>query len=250
MRSRTQIGLCTLLFVLFFVQETRSQWSWPDAPKNLQVLPKDFDGARLRPVMTGFTRALGVRCSYCHVGEEGQPLSTYDFVSDDNPNKGRARTMLTMLGDINRHLAAMDKSSDPPVNMWCHTCHRGRPTPKTLEEELGSVYRAQDVSAALAHYSTLKNQYYGKGVFNFGEGSLTSFGYEVLGKGDTDGAIRVFTLYTEQFPESSNAWDSLGEAYLKAGDTKKAKEYYERSLQLNPKNRNAQQMLEKIGKQE
>ena len=34
-------------------------------------------------VMPGFTRALGVRCSYCHVGEEGESLSTYDFASDD-----------------------------------------------------------------------------------------------------------------------------------------------------------------------
>jgi len=77
------------------------QWSWPERPENLQVLPEDWTGQRLQPVMTGFTRALGVRCSHCHVGEEGHPLSTYDFPSDDNPNKERARTMLRMLGDIN-----------------------------------------------------------------------------------------------------------------------------------------------------
>lgn len=38
----------------------QDQWSWPEKPKNLQVLPKDWPGSRLRPVMTGFTRALGV----------------------------------------------------------------------------------------------------------------------------------------------------------------------------------------------
>ncbi len=43
------------------------EWSWPEKPQNLQVLPKDWPGSRLRAPMTGFTRALGVRCSHCHV---------------------------------------------------------------------------------------------------------------------------------------------------------------------------------------
>ncbi len=61
--------------------------------------------------MKGFTRALGVRCSHCHVG--GNPLSTYDFASDENPNKGRAREMLRMLNSINEHL---QKSSRAATN--------------------------------------------------------------------------------------------------------------------------------------
>src|SRR5215813_630156 len=75
------IGLCSL------TGSAQDTWTWPEKPKNLQVLPKDWPGTRLRPVMVGFTRALGVRCSYCHKGEEGKPLSTYDFVSDDNPTR-------------------------------------------------------------------------------------------------------------------------------------------------------------------
>lgn len=228
------------------VAAAQNQWSWPDKPANLQVLPKTFDGARLRPVMTGFTRALGVRCSYCHVGEEGKPLSTYDFVSDANPNKERARTMLTMLGDINTHLENMSRSSDPPVNMWCHTCHRGRPKPMTLEEELSATYRSNGVEPAITHYTSLKDRYYGRGVYNFGEGGLNTFGYELLTAGNVDGAIRVLTLATKEFPESANAWDSLAEACMKAGDNVRAQQYYEKSLSLNPKNRNAQEMLTKL----
>ena len=71
--------------------QAQDQWSWPEKPQNLQILPNDWPGSRLAPVMQGFSRALGVRCSYCHVGEENQPLSTYDFASDANPNKKRAR---------------------------------------------------------------------------------------------------------------------------------------------------------------
>lgn len=57
-------------FAIIPSARAQERWSWPEEPKNLQVLPKEFTGQKLRPIMTGFTRALGVRCSYCHVGEE------------------------------------------------------------------------------------------------------------------------------------------------------------------------------------
>src|SRR5262249_50284696 len=138
------------------------EWKWPEKPKNLKVLPEDFTGKRLQPVMTGFTRALGVRCPYCHVGEEGKPLSTFDFASDERPNKERAREMLRMLKDINEHLKKITPSGDKRVNMWCHTCHQGRPRPTTLEEEMGEAYRRAGISAALSRYRELKEKFYGR----------------------------------------------------------------------------------------
>lgn len=207
----------------------QDQWAWPEKPKNLQVLPKDWPGSRLSPVMRGFTRALGVRCSYCHMGQEGKPVSTYDFASDQNPNKNRAREMLRMLGSVNDHLKKIEPSCDKRVNMWCHTCHRGRPRPMTLEEELGEQYRSKGVDTALSHYQGLKKTYAEKGAYDFSERSLNNFGYEVLEKKDTAAAIRVFTLNAQAFPKSANVWDSLAEAYMKAGDMKTAKRYYEKS---------------------
>ena len=223
----------------------QDQWKWPDKPQNLQVLNKDWPGSRLSPVMRGFTRALGVRCTYCHVGEEGKDLSTYDFVSDANPNKNRAREMLRMLGDVNDHLKKLEPSGDKRVNMWCHTCHRGRPRPMTLEEELGEQYRTKGIDAALNHYRTLKQNYFERGAYDFSERSLNSFGYELLDK-DKAAAIRVFDLNTQTFPKSSNTWNSLAEACLKAGDLKAAKRNYEKALKLNPQDTNARDNLKKI----
>src|SRR6185503_13100269 len=54
----------------------------PQKLQNLKVFPKDIPVRALLDTMGGFTRALGVRCSYCHVGNEGEPLSTYDFAAD------------------------------------------------------------------------------------------------------------------------------------------------------------------------
>jgi tetratricopeptide (TPR) repeat protein len=239
---------CISLLAILFACPARAQdrWSWPEKPSNLQVLPKDWPGSRLRPVMIGFTRALGVRCSNCHKGEEGKPLSTYDFASDENPNKNRAREMLRMLGDINDHLKKIEPSGDKRVNMWCHTCHHGRPRPMTLEEELGEQYRTKGLKTALEHYTDLKKKYYSRGAYDFGEDSLNSFGYDVLENKDAAGAIQVFQLNAEGFPQSGNVWDSLAEAYLKAGDLKNAEENYKKALTLDPTDENAKEMLRKI----
>ncbi len=70
------LGITTLMVCAALPAPGQESWSWPEKPSNLQVLPKDWPGTRLRPVMVGFSRALGVRCSYCHKGEEGKPLST------------------------------------------------------------------------------------------------------------------------------------------------------------------------------
>jgi tetratricopeptide (TPR) repeat protein len=242
MMGRATIALLMAASVAVAAQD---KWDWPEKPKNLQVLPKDWSGARLRPEMIEFTRALGVRCSFCHKGEEGKPLSTYDFASDDNPNKNRAREMLRMLADINGHLKNIEPTGDKRVNMWCHTCHRGRPRPMTLEEELGETYRKTGIQAALDHYAELRKDLYGRGSYDFGENSLNAFGYQVLEK-DSAGAIQIFKLNATEFPDSWNVWDSLAEGYLKAGDVKDAQQNYEKSLALNPENKNAKEALAKL----
>jgi tetratricopeptide (TPR) repeat protein len=238
------IVLVTIFFSL--PSQAQASWSWPEKPSNLQVLPKEWPGSKLSPVMKGFTRALGVRCTYCHKGEEGKPLSTYDFASDENPNKNRAREMVRMLGSINDHLKKIQPSGDKRVNMWCDTCHRGRPRPMTLNEELGEKYRMKGLQPALDWYADLKKKYYGRGAYDFGETGLNDFGYQVLENKDAAGAIQVFRLNAEQFPRSGNVWNSLAEADMKAGDLKTAKKNYEKALKLDPGDANSKEMLKKI----
>jgi len=240
------LAVLCLTTLLTLPARAQDKWTWPDKPKNLQVFPKDWSGTRLRPVMVGFTRALGVRCSYCHKGEEGKPLSTYDFASDENPNKNRAREMYKMLGDITDHLKKIQPSGDKPVNMWCHTCHHGRPRPMTLDEELAEQYRTKGLKAALDDYAELKKKFYGRAAYDFGEGSLNVFGYELLEGKDNAGAIQIFKLNAETYPESANVWDSLAEAYMKFGDPQNAQFNYEKALTLDPANENAKEMVKKL----
>ncbi len=71
-------------------------------------------------------------------------------------------------------------------------------------------------------------------------------GYDLLGRDRIDAAIAVFEWNVERFPEAWNVYDSLGEAYAENGDTARAIDNYERSLERNPENDNAVAMLAKL----
>lgn len=80
------------------------------------------------------------------------------------------------------------------------------------------------------------------------ENVINGMGYNALGKDNLDGAIALFKLNVELYPASFNAYDSLGEAYMTAGNKELAIENYKRSVELNPNNKNGKQMIEHLSK--
>src|SRR5947209_13794283 len=102
----------------------------PAAFKNLQVFPKDIPRQQLLASMRFFTQSLGVRCTFCHVGVEGQPPSTYDFASDVKKEKLTARKMLLMVQRINTQDFGV-QPTPASAKVTCFTCHRGSVKPLT-----------------------------------------------------------------------------------------------------------------------
>jgi cytochrome c peroxidase len=94
---------------------------------NLQVMPKDITRDQMMSNMKFFAQSLGVRCVHCHVGEEGKPLSTFDFASDAKKEKLVARKMLVMVHRINSEDFGVKDFIDAKVT--CFTCHRGARKP-------------------------------------------------------------------------------------------------------------------------
>ncbi|UCE07638.1 MAG: serine hydrolase [bacterium] len=80
----------------------------------------------------------------------------------------------------------------------------------------------------------------------YNEALLNEIGYWLLKKEHIDGAIRIFRLNVEAFPESWNVYDSLGEAYLKDEQNDQAIKLFNKSLKLNPNNENAKNMIKRI----
>ena len=80
------------------------------------------------------------------------------------------------------------------------------------------------------------------------EPQLNAYGYQLLNNGQFDEAIAIMTMNTENYPESANAWDSLGEAYALKGDKENAIKNFKKSLSLDPPE-NVRQNSEKYLKQ-
>ncbi|HEX9491750.1 MAG TPA: hypothetical protein VGA33_00670, partial [Thermoanaerobaculia bacterium] len=83
--------------------------------------------------------------------------------------------------------------------------------------------------------------------FDFDEGDWNGAGYGLLAKGRNREAIELFKWLVSKYPQSWNAYDSLGEAYLKSGMKQLAIENYQKSRVLNPSNGNAYKVLVSLG---
>ncbi len=78
------------------------------------------------------------------------------------------------------------------------------------------------------------------------EALLNQLGYQYLRASDTSAALQVFYLNVELYPLSWNVYDSYGEALMVNGQIDSSIANYTRSLELNPDNTNAAQVIERL----
>jgi CubicO group peptidase (beta-lactamase class C family) len=113
-----------------------------------------------------------------------------------------------------------------------------------IDKVLFKTISADGIEAGVKQYYELKKNQ--PEAYDFQERHLNSLGYNFINQGKFKEAIRVFQLNVEAFPQSSNVYDSLGEAYMRNGDKAPAIENYEKSLKLDPGNNGAVEALKKL----
>lgn len=246
MKNRLATYLFALSVLLLGAPPSNAQI--PDKFENLQVLPKDLSKQELMAHMRAFARGLGVRCQHCHVGEEGQPLSTFDFASDEKPVKETARIMMKMRQEINQtFMTRLGKEKAQTLQVNCVTCHHGQSRPQTLEQVLTGVLDADGIDAATEKYRELRKQNYGGFAFDFGEFTLLRLASELSEK-NLEAAIAMLRLNLEFYPESAFTHYSLGEGYAQKGDKALAIEHLQKALAIQPQNRRAKRRLDQLSK--
>jgi CubicO group peptidase (beta-lactamase class C family) len=107
------------------------------------------------------------------------------------------------------------------------------------------VADAKGPQAVLTRYSELKGAT-SSSPYILDENSLIGPAYHFLFAGQTDAAIQIFQLEVQEYPKFWNAYDSLGEAYLKAGQKDLAMKNYQKSVELNPQNQSGIDALKKL----
>jgi CubicO group peptidase (beta-lactamase class C family) len=101
------------------------------------------------------------------------------------------------------------------------------------------------IQAALQQYDALKDAK--DSEYDLGESELNTLGYQLLyGDERSTDAIAIFRLNIKVHPASSNAYDSLGEAYVRNGQTDRAISSYEMAVKLDPANTHAAGELRKL----
>ncbi len=142
------------------------------------------------------------------------------------------------------------------LTCWLLSCKNLEPSETTTPSETTSSTKKSisntlkeneqlPIADRVALYLRLKKEQ--PNAYNFdNEDELTMYGYGLLWADKPEEALGIFQLIARQFPESANAYDSLGEAYLVLGQKERALEHYRQSLAMNPDNFNAEDAIERI----
>jgi hypothetical protein len=220
----------------------------PDSLVNLRVIPRSTPVMQVVGMMRNITGDLGVRCQFCHVGEEGQPLERFDFASDQKRTKVVARQMMLMVREINSRLDTLPDRPTPLLQVTCGTCHRGTSRPIPLAALLVETAQGSGADSAIAAYRTLRRRYYGRDAFDFGEPSLNIAAFRLGQAKRYDEAFALLRLNEEFFPASSGMYVFHGNINLMRGDTAAAEAAFREAIRRDSTNTEARGRLRAIGR--
>jgi tetratricopeptide (TPR) repeat protein len=111
---------------------------------------------------------------------------------------------------------------------------------------LDTTIKEKGIAAAVAQYRELKAKQ--TATYNFAERELNQLGYLLLRSGNVKEAVEVFKLNVEAYPQSSNPYDSLGEAYMVLNERDLAIQNYKKAVELDPSNTNAVAIVKRLEK--
>ena len=220
----------------------------PDSLVNTRVIPHATPVLQLIGQMRNFTFDLGVRCQYCHVGEEGKPLTTFDFTGDQKRTKVVARQMMLMVQEINRRLDSIPGHTSG-LQVTCSTCHHGASRAVPLSTVVVEVATAAGADSAVRAYRALRSRLYGRDTYDFGESSLNTAAFRLGRANKFDEAFAMLRLNEEMFPNSSGMYVFRGNISLMRADTTAAEAAFREAVRLDPTNAEAKGRLTAIGKQ-
>ena len=151
------------------------------------------------------------------------------------------------MDEFNKNVIYFDKDDEGNVTALRVDVTNSFSKGELASARLDKMIKENGVVAAMQEYHILKSDPNSK--LTFSERSMNLLGYRYLNEGETDIAIEIFKMNVADYPKSFNAYGSLAEAYVKAGINDEAIKNFKKSLELNPNNGRAKEMLKKIEKQ-
>ncbi len=114
---------------------------------------------------------------------------------------------------------------------------------ESLPDAFVREYLKNGIDSSLMVYNKFNNN---ENYIQFTDWDFEEIGEELMERGENKSAIRLFELYSKQFPNDEWSYNLLGDAYLKEGNKNEALTYYERALEINPESKYAIEMIQKL----
>jgi hypothetical protein len=238
--------LVVALFTSLLPAQPPGRWP-PDSLVNTRVIPRTTPVSQVIGQMRNITAGLGVRCQFCHVGEEGLALDRFDFASDEKRTKLVAREMMRMVQSINHTLDSLPGRPTPALQVTCATCHRGVNRPVPLFQLIIDAATAAGADSAIRAYGALRQRYHGGDTYDFREPSLNIAAFRLGRANKFDEAFALLRLNEELFPGSSAMYVFRGNINLLRADTTGAAAAFREAIKRDPSNQEARGRLRDIG---
>ena len=196
------------------------------------------------PVGFDPTTFRGPFLTFMSFGQYLLPLTFLELYLRAQERPGPLQRMATAAGLFIVTLAMCAGVFAVTVAQWVPQVQAAFDSRKSIAETLSRTIASGGIDEAARQYHDLKAA--APASYNFDEDQLNALGYRLIQAKEYSKAIRIFQLNVEAYPQSSNVYDSLGEAYMDSGNKTQAIVNYQNSLALNPKNGNAVVMLERL----
>jgi tetratricopeptide (TPR) repeat protein len=134
------------------------------------------------------------------------------------------------------------------VEVTCRTCHRGVERPLPLSTILIAATLAGGADSGLRTYASLRDRYYGRDAYDFGEGSLNVAAFRVARARQYADALALLDANEEMYPNSSGLSVFRGNILLMSGDTTEAAAAYREAIARDSANGEARGRLREIGR--
>lgn len=113
--------------------------------------------------------------------------------------------------------------------------------PKSPQGSIYAAYQSDGLKGAFQQFETLQKE-----MENLNSNAMNMVAYMLMKQNKHKDALALMERNQTVFPDDSNVYDSLGELHSKMGKLKKAREFYEKSLSLDPNNLNAVEVLKHL----
>jgi uncharacterized membrane protein len=127
---------------------------------------------------------------------------------------------------------------------WLPSIKAAYDSRKSVDATLTATLASEGIDAAVRQYRQLKAA--APAAYNFEERELSVMGRRLIREKKLEEGIRILQLNVEAYPQSSKAHQRLGDAYMAQGNTPLALASHQKSLELDPNNREAAEALQKL----